>query len=164
MTIINGLYGGNKRAFAIAVGVSATVVENLVGSRQSKPSFNVLSKISTNVNISSEWLLTGNGDMIKEKKNGNIVSGLSNTGGNINVSGNCSQQNMNLILPEKGYQKIINSTGKETTLRLSDDEVPAVGNLSAEVRHLKQRIVDLEKIIEAKDEMINMYKGLIMQS
>lgn len=85
-------------------------------------------------------------------------------GGSIYGSVGYSNHNISIVLPEKGYQKIINSAGKETTLRLSDDEVPVVENLSAEVRHLKQRIVDLEKIIEAKDEMINMYKGLIMQS
>ena len=29
--IIKELYGGNKRAFANAIGVSATVIENVVG-------------------------------------------------------------------------------------------------------------------------------------
>ena len=32
--IIKELYGGNKRAFANAIGVSATVIENVVGTRQ----------------------------------------------------------------------------------------------------------------------------------
>ena len=36
--IIKELYGGNKRAFANAIGVSATVIENVVGTRQGKPS------------------------------------------------------------------------------------------------------------------------------
>lgn len=172
MTIINDLYGGNKRAFANAVGVSATVVENLVGSRQSKPSFDVLSKISTNVNISSEWLLTGEGEMIKSNSTGNNNSanvygnnlGTNVSGSNNNYVTGSTNNGINIILTEKGYQKIINSTGKETTLKMSDDEMLVVESFSAENRFLKQRITDLEKIIETKDDIINMYKGLIKHS
>lgn len=62
-TIIDVLFGGNKRAFAIHVGVSPTVVENVVGKRQGKPSFDFLEKVCANANISAEWLLMGNGEM-----------------------------------------------------------------------------------------------------
>ena len=64
--IIDELFSGNKRAFSFAVGVSPTVTENIVGKRQSNPSFDVTSKIAYSIdNINSEWLLTGNGDMLK---------------------------------------------------------------------------------------------------
>lgn len=43
-TIIRVLFGGNKRAFALHVGISPTVVENVVGTRKGKPSFDVLEK------------------------------------------------------------------------------------------------------------------------
>ncbi len=65
--IINSLYKGNKRAFAQSVGVSATVVENVVGARQGKPSYDVLEKICANANISAEWLLTGRGEMLRNE-------------------------------------------------------------------------------------------------
>lgn len=42
--IINRLYAGNKRAFAQQVGISPTVIENVVGTRQGKPSYDVLEK------------------------------------------------------------------------------------------------------------------------
>ena len=61
--IINSLYKGNKRAFAQSVGISATVVENVVGTRKGKPSYDVLEKVCANANISAEWLLTGKGEM-----------------------------------------------------------------------------------------------------
>lgn len=61
--IINSLYKGNKRAFAQSVGISATVVENVVGTRKGKPSYDVLEKVCANTNISAEWLLTGKGEM-----------------------------------------------------------------------------------------------------
>ncbi|MDE6695525.1 MAG: hypothetical protein K2K25_01460 [Muribaculaceae bacterium] len=61
-TIINVLFRGNKRAFAKAVGISPSVVENIVGSRKGKPSYDVLTKICANANISAEWLLLGTGE------------------------------------------------------------------------------------------------------
>lgn len=61
--IIKELYSGNKRAFANA-GVSATVIENVVGTRQGKPSYDVLEKICANANISAEWLLMERGEML----------------------------------------------------------------------------------------------------
>lgn len=63
-TIISVLFAGNKRAFAKAVGISPSVVENIVGTRKGKPSYDVLTKICANANVSAEWLLLGTG---KEK-------------------------------------------------------------------------------------------------
>lgn len=64
-SIIDSLYKGNKRAFAISIGVSPTVIENVVGTRKGKPSYDVLEKICVNANVSSDWLLMGKGDMLK---------------------------------------------------------------------------------------------------
>ena len=65
--IINRLYAGNKRAFAQQVGISPTVIENVVGTRQGKPSYDVLEKVCANANISAEWLLSGRGEMIRDE-------------------------------------------------------------------------------------------------
>ena len=65
--IINRLYVGNKRAFAQQVGISPTVIENVVGTRQGKPSYDVLEKVCANANISAEWLLSGKGSMTREE-------------------------------------------------------------------------------------------------
>lgn len=67
MAIINQLYNGNKRAFSMAVGVTPTVIENVVGTRQGKPSFDVLEKVCANANISATWLMTGRGKMIADE-------------------------------------------------------------------------------------------------
>lgn len=67
-TIITELYNGNKRAFSIFIGVSPTVIENVVGTRQGKPSYDVLEKICAKANISGDWLLTGKGSMLKGEK------------------------------------------------------------------------------------------------
>ncbi len=65
LEVINLLYAGNKRAFAQSVGISPTVVENVVGARKGKPSFDVLGKVCANANVSAEWLLTGEGSMLR---------------------------------------------------------------------------------------------------
>ncbi len=64
--IIKELYNGNKRAFAKAAGLSATVVENVVGSRRGKPSYDVLERLCANANISPDWLITGHGEMLRQ--------------------------------------------------------------------------------------------------
>lgn len=66
-TIIQTLYNGNKRAFAKAVDVSPTVIENVVGTRNGKPSYDVLVKVCANANISTRWLLTGEGEMLRSQ-------------------------------------------------------------------------------------------------
>lgn len=64
--IIAALFKGNKSAFASAVGITPSVVDNIVGKRQGKPSFEVLEKVSALAEINIEWLITGNGNMLKE--------------------------------------------------------------------------------------------------
>lgn len=66
--VIDVLYGGNKRAFSTAIGVNPTVIENIVGSRKGKPSYDVLFKICANANISEEWFVSGVGNMLKAKR------------------------------------------------------------------------------------------------
>lgn len=65
--IIVTLFNGNKSAFASAVGITPSVVDNIVGKRQGKPSFEVLEKVSSIAEINIEWLITGNGNMLKEQ-------------------------------------------------------------------------------------------------
>lgn len=64
--IINTLYGGNKSAFAAAIGITPSVVDNIVGKRQGKPSFDVIEKVSAIAEISIPWLITGEGELLKQ--------------------------------------------------------------------------------------------------
>lgn len=57
--------GGNKRRFSRLTNLSPSVVENLVGSRQGKPSFEVLEKIILAfADMNTDWLITGRGEML----------------------------------------------------------------------------------------------------
>jgi phage repressor protein C with HTH and peptisase S24 domain len=65
--LIKELYNGNKSAFANSVGLTPSVVENIVGKRQGNPSFDVITKVSSITQINIEWLITGKGTMIKSE-------------------------------------------------------------------------------------------------
>lgn len=60
----------NQKKFAEMIDFAPQVISNIVSGRKSKPSFDVLNAISsTFVDINNEWLLTGKGEMLKEKSN-----------------------------------------------------------------------------------------------
>lgn len=66
--LIKSQYNDNQKKFAESINYSAQVVFNIVSGRKTKPSYDVLSAIvSTNDDISSEWLLTGKGSMMKNQ-------------------------------------------------------------------------------------------------
>ncbi len=63
--LIKHYANGNKKAFADKIGVSATVVENVVGKRAGNPSFEVVQKIIFAFeNLNAVWLIIGEGEMI----------------------------------------------------------------------------------------------------
>jgi hypothetical protein len=64
--VIRSLYHGNKRAFSFRIGVSPTVVENVVGARNGNPSFDVIYKVCANANINPTWLILEKGEMLME--------------------------------------------------------------------------------------------------
>lgn len=63
--IVDNKFGGNKAAFAEAVGLRPTTISNYIGrgDRTSKPSSDILENIVNSVSgINTFWLLTGEGD------------------------------------------------------------------------------------------------------
>lgn len=62
--LIKVLYGGNNAAFAKAIAVAPTVIQNVVGTRQGKPSFEVVAKVCALANVNTEWVISGNGEML----------------------------------------------------------------------------------------------------
>ncbi len=64
--IIENQANGNQKKFAEKIGFAPQVVYNIVSGRKSKPSFDVLNAIlSSFVDISAEWLISGRGKMLK---------------------------------------------------------------------------------------------------
>lgn len=67
--IIDALFDGNKTQFAKTIDIPPTSISNYVGGqRASKPSSDMLERIVKEINISSEWLLTGEGKMLKSER------------------------------------------------------------------------------------------------
>ncbi len=57
----------NKNSFSVKLGVSPTIIHNIIDGRGSKPSFEVLYKIVTTFkNVNAYWLLMGEGEMLIE--------------------------------------------------------------------------------------------------
>ncbi|MBY0424325.1 MAG: helix-turn-helix transcriptional regulator [Cytophagales bacterium] len=54
----------NKNSFSIRINVAPAVINNIIGGRRSRPSFDVIDKIKTQFpNVNMEWFIAGNGDM-----------------------------------------------------------------------------------------------------
>lgn len=57
-------------AFAEKADISYTTLQNVIGNRKSKPSFDVLSKILTNFpDVREQWLIQGKGEMLYSEAN-----------------------------------------------------------------------------------------------
>lgn len=78
--LIKERYNGSQRAFSYATAISPAVINSIVGKRQTAPSFEALQKISTNANISAEWLLHGNGAVEAGTENKLISSPIPGKG------------------------------------------------------------------------------------
>jgi hypothetical protein len=64
-SLIEHFAKGNKTAFAKEVGTLPSVIASIVGGRMSKPSFELLEKITVRYpEINAGWLLTGRGSMV----------------------------------------------------------------------------------------------------
>src|SRR5690625_4027494 len=72
--------GNNQKKFAESIGFAPQVISNIVSGRKSKPSYDVLNAIITSfVDINSEWLLTGEGSMLKDGSDDIYIQPLSNS-------------------------------------------------------------------------------------
>lgn len=68
LELINHYTGGNRRQFSNKLGLSPSVLENVVGRRETNPSFEVLEKtLNAFESINAKWLITGKGKMFSEE-------------------------------------------------------------------------------------------------
>ena len=87
--IINALFDGNKAAFAKSIDLPPTGMSNYIGNkRRSIPSSEIASKIVLVLGVDANWLLTGEGEMMKSgaTDQSNAVSHLNVQGGELNVT------------------------------------------------------------------------------
>ena len=79
--IADELFNGNISAFCRAIDVKQPTMNTMLGERKSKPSYDVLLNIvnAKALNISAEWLLNGEGDMLTQKKEAPKTSSADTT-------------------------------------------------------------------------------------
>lgn len=65
MELIDARFQGKKSRFASFLGVYPSVVDNIVGKRSSKPSYDLILKISSIEDLSLDWLIVGKGNMFR---------------------------------------------------------------------------------------------------
>ncbi len=66
--ILKEKHAGNVSEFARKSGIPQPTLNNIVGNRLSKPSFDSIEKlINSDETINPEWIITGKGQMIKEQ-------------------------------------------------------------------------------------------------
>lgn len=139
-TIIKILFGGNKRAFALHVGVSPTVVENVVGTRQGKPSFDFLQKVCANANISTEWLLMGKGEMVMDMFEFRKTPMIMHSDPEQYI-----KEGKVEIKDEEDVVADNNSESHGILLRLLKEKDSEIGNLREDIGKLKERNAQLER-------------------
>lgn len=81
--IVDECFNGNVSAFSRAIDVPQPTLKDIVGGKFSKPSYSVLEKIvnAESLKISSDWLLSEKGEMIRQN-----VTQTNQHGDNINTA------------------------------------------------------------------------------
>lgn len=135
----------NQTDFANIIGKSKSQMSEMINGKRSisEQTVHIIASKFPDLNI--DWLLYGEGEMIKNS--GNFIQGDVN-GGVVQSGG--SHQNINISLPSEGEQKIIRPDGT-VEVQKSDSNY---------TRLLEQRVEDLERIIKSKDEMIDLLKQI----
>lgn len=127
--IINKLFNGKKAVFCRVVNVSPTTLSNTIGARQSKPSSDFIASIIIGLpQINSDWLLTGQGEMLKPafENNSRNVHNTGNIGGGVMTGDNNAPINAS-----------ITSDSEQRILLLEE-----------KVQHLEEMLKEKERFIQ----------------
>lgn len=67
--LVNQKFDGNKAAFAKTIDLPPTSISSYLGNkRRSKPSVDMIAKIVQTMDVEAQWLLTGDGPMLKDER------------------------------------------------------------------------------------------------
>ena len=145
--IINALFNGNKAAFAKSIDLPPTGMSNYIGNkRRSIPSSEIASKIVLVLGVDANWLLTGEGEMMKgaPAKQSIVVGDLNHVEGPVSVSQSTTK-------PEPADSAVLRAR-----LTAAEDVVQA---LRAQLLEKEQTAAALRQIIEEKQKLINLLEA-----
>lgn len=151
--------------FCNSIGVSSGFISGMRESIQPDK----LKSIAINYpDLDITWLLTGFGEMINKS-----INQSSKGWGNINTaSGNVSVEkivqndhSVNIALPEKGYQKIINSDGSEMTIEAHSFDMDKITQIEADNKKLREKLKHYDSVLQEnsvlKDKIMELQTRLI---
>ncbi len=107
--LLDGSFVKNKRELSSVFNISASKLSEILNERMN-PGFDLYEILVSDFNISSEWLLTGNGNMLKKDS-------LSNKGNYFNKS---IKKNKNVEISNNVFE-IEDSKNKETIKLLNKE-------------------------------------------
>ena len=158
--IVDEYFNGNVSAFSRAIDVPQPTLKDIVGGKFSKPSYSVLEKIvnAESLNISSDWLLSEKGEMTRQYIKQSGWGNINTASGNVSVDKIVqNDKSVNIVLPEKGYQKIINSDGSEMTIEAHSFDMDKITQIEADNKKLREENNMLKnKVMELQTQIINL--------
>lgn len=147
-----------KAYFVRAIGVSNSYINNM---RQSISPDKLEKILEQFPDLNTTWLLTGDGDMLLERADGNL-----NYSGNVGNTQVGDGNNINIALPAEGSKKIIHSDGRieisSETFSVSENitqYADRIKYLENQIEFLKDQIVQYKNIIEEQKSIINLLKN-----
>ena len=166
--IVSKCFNGNVSAFARAIGVPQPTLKDIVGGNLNKPSYSVLEKIvnAESLNISSDWLLSEKGEMTRQYIKQSGWGNINTASGNVSVEKIVqNDHSVNITLPEKGYQKIINSDGSETTIEAHSFDMDKIAQIEADNKKLREKLEHYDSVLQEnsmlKDKIMELQTRLI---
>lgn len=130
--ILNDVFHGNVSAMAKATYINRNTLNSIVGKKEVKPGYDVIRRIveMSTPQISIDWLITGNGEMMETKP---IIDMTRHNSNGDNAGGNIFK----IVDPE--------------TLKAEEETICALKN---EVAHLKALLQERERVIAEKERFI----------
>lgn len=153
--------GVNASEFGRSIGVSSAYISSMVKSIQPDK----LQRIALEYpDLNTEWLLTGEDPMLKNNYNANILDIADNSQGVYANTGNIKGyvNNISVVLPEKGYVKIISPDGTIEIQHKSfiENAQHMIQEVKTENEDLRKQIHELNKtLLDTQKELITYLKS-----
>lgn len=116
--------------------------------------------------LSPEWLMRGKGQMIRQEVNQSGWGNINTASGNVSVEKIVqNDHSVNIALPEKGYQKIINSDGSEMTIEAHSFDMDKITQIEADNKKLREKLEHYDSVLlensTLKDKIMELQTRLI---
>lgn len=167
--IADTFYNGNISAMAKSTYISRTTINSIIGEKEVSPGYEVIRRLAEtrSLNLSLDWLITGNGEMLKEnlQPSGGNNMNTSYTGNftepivanHVMGSGNViGEANPNSSPKEK---KAASAETNTDLIRLMIENEKLKAQIDRLTAHLEMKDTVIENkniIIEEKERMIKM--------